>query len=350
MIERQLVVDVEGLALTAEDRELLMHPAIDGVILFARNYSDPQQLQALTQEIASLRNPRLQISIDQEGGRVCRIREPLPRLPSAQEIAAIYEANSEQGLQLAQHIGWMIAASMRSLGVDMSYLPVLDLDYKVNEVIGTRSYGKDPEVVTTLAKAVLKGLHQMGVPGVFKHFPGYGEVFVDPHYELPESQHSLEELESADLIPFKSFIEQGVAALMTAHVTFPKVDSLPVTFSHVWLQEILRERLGFRGLVFSDDMSMHATSGLGDMWARYHQAVEAGCDRILICNNRDDVILVLDHLDASSKSRLPRSRAFSPQLLERFYGKGATEGGWEGLRESPKWKEVVATVEEILAH
>ena len=369
MTECRLIVDVAGPVLTAEDKDVLKHPAIAGVILFSRNYVDPAQLEDLTAQIHALCRPAMQISIDQEGGRVCRIREPLPRLPSAREVAAVYVADPARGLALAATLGWIIGAALRAFGIDMSFTPVLDLDYGVSAVIGDRSLGRDPAVVAALAGALLEGLDQVAMPAVGKHFPGHGAVVADSHLELPVDTRSLAELEGADLIPFCALFARGLDAIMTAHVTYPQVDSLPVTFSHVWLQQILRQRLGFSGFVFSDDLSMHATAGFGDMWARYQQAAEVGCDRILICNDRSGAVSVLDRLTArrathsgctthsrsATHSRCPprlggapTSFASGPAVQARFEGQNHSAGGWKALASEPVWRDTVASMQELL--
>lgn len=341
MTLKRLIVDIEGLELSAEDTEVLMHPKVAGVILFSRNYSDPEQLTELTSAIHALRSPMLQISVDQEGGRVARFRSPFPTLPSSRELAVEYQRDASRGRQLVEGVGWIIGAQLRAMGVDLSFAPVLDLDYGISDVIGDRSYGSQPDVVAKLASSLMVGLQAWLLPAVGKHFPGHGAVTADSHFELPVDRRSLDELLANDLQPFTRLFKAGLNAVMTAHVSYPAVDSLPVTFSSVWIQDVLRRKLGFAGVVFSDDLSMHATAGLGDMRARYQQAVEVGCDRVLVCNDRAGVCSILDAPDVVVAPQFARAAPLNSHLVEHIGRQGAT-GGWNQLQKSEQWIEKVA--------
>ena len=294
--EASLIVDIEGLELLPEDREILQHPLVGGVILFARNYETPSQVSELTQAIGRLSDKRLLITVDQEGGRVQRFSAPFTKLPSSATIKSFFELNGDKGRELAEATGWLIGAEMRSVGVDLSFTPVLDLDYQLSEVIGDRSFGADPETVAVLAESLKKGLEAWGLPLVGKHFPGHGYVTADSHVALPVDKRPFSEIEARDLKPFAELVRMGMSAVMSAHVVYEQVDRLPATFSAKWLEEVLRRRLGFGGLVFSDDLTMKATADWGDICERVRLAERAGCDVLLICNDRPAVEKVLDEL------------------------------------------------------
>lgn len=280
-----VMVDVSGLALTDEDRQRLRHPLVGGVILFARNYRSPDQLIALTAEIHALRSPALLIAADQEGGRVQRFREGFTLLPPMRALGQIWERNPAQARHLAQDCGYVLGAELRAHGVDLSFAPVLDLDYGASAVIGDRAFHAQPEVVADLAHALLTGLKAAGMGGVGKHFPGHGYVRADSHLAVPVDSRSLREIEESDLIPFARLVADGMPGMMPAHVIYPAADSLPAGFSAYWLQQILRQRLGFDGVVFSDDLSMEGAGVAGNMIQRAQAALDAGCDMVLVCNN-----------------------------------------------------------------
>lgn len=308
-----VMLDVAGTELDAEDRRRLAHPLAGGVILFSRNYAGPEQLACLTAEIHSLRTPPLIIAVDHEGGRVQRFREGFTAIPPMRELGRLWDAGAQSALHLAREIGFVLAAELRAHGVDVSFAPVLDVDYGSSSVIGDRALHSDPEVVAELARSLLQGLRQGGMSGVGKHFPGHGYVRADSHTELPVDERDYRDIEASDLVPFRRAIGAGLGSIMPAHVLYPRVDARPAGFSPVWLKQILRRRLGFDGVVFSDDLGMHAARVAGGIVERARSALAAGCDMVLICNNpqaADELLKGLDYaMPAVSLARLARLHA-----------------------------------------
>lgn len=286
-----LIMDVAGLYLTPEDQRVLEHPFIGGVILFSRNYQSPEQVARLIQEIRSIRADLL-IAVDQEGGRVQRFRTPLTRLPPMATLGRLYDRDPQEALYFATELAWLMAAEMLALGVDISFAPVLDLAYGVSSVIGDRALHEKPYNVAKLASAYIEGMNQAGMAATGKHFPGHGAVVADSHLELPVDSRALDEIRQKDLQPF-ALLADKLAAIMPAHIVYERVDAQPAGFSAVWLQSVLRQELGFKGLIFSDDLSMKGAAIAGDYSARAFQALHAGCDMILLCNDRDGVNALL---------------------------------------------------------
>ncbi len=283
-----LMVDIDGYELSAEDRDILSHPLVSGVILFSRNYKDKNQLQQLTQQIKEIKTPRLVIAVDQEGGRVQRFKEGFTRFPPASDYARAYKIDPEQAKKMAYDTGALLAVELLEVGVDFSFAPVLDVDYKNNQVIGDRSFGTDPEQIIDLTSSMINGFSAAGMISVGKHYPGHGYVAEDSHHELPVDSRSLEEISEKDLLPFKKLADKLVG-IMPAHIVYEKIDSMPAGFSEFWIKNILREQIGFNGIVFSDDISMKATTNYGSIAQRVKMALGAGCDMVLICNDRDAV-------------------------------------------------------------
>ena len=307
------MLDLEDMALSGEERELLCHPLVGGVILFARNCHCRAQLAALVHSIRTLRTPPLLVAVDQEGGRVQRLQAGFTPLPSARRIAAGYLQTPEQALEMAETLAWLMADELLEAGLDFSFAPVLDLDRGWCPVLADRCYGAQPQQVSALGQAVVRGLGRAGMKAVGKHFPGHGGVQADSHRQVPVDERSLEEIGKSDLAPFQETMHSGLAAVMMAHILFPAVDSVTAGFSRRWLQDVLRRQLGFRGAVFSDDLSMAGAAGAGDYPARAHQALQAGCDMVLICQQRQETIRVLEQLhhvvDPRSQQRLAALRA-----------------------------------------
>lgn len=282
-----VMLDVLGKTLMQADEQRLRHPLVGGVILFARNYESPAQLEALTASIRALRTPSLLISVDHEGGRVQRFRDGFCKIPAMRELGKIWDQHPKRARHLAEQCGWVLAAELRSYGVDFSYAPVLDMDYGNSSVIGDRAFHQQPQAIAELAHGLMIGMKKAGMATVGKHFPGHGYVRADSHLAIPVDERSLTDLEMDDLIPFRRMIEVGLTAVMPAHVIYPKIDRLPAGFSKIWVQQILRSSLNFEGCIFSDDLSMEGATVAGGIVARATAALNAGCDMVLVCNKPD---------------------------------------------------------------
>ena len=283
-----VMADIAAFRLTEEEKQRLLDPAVGGVILFRRNFQNIVQLKELTAEIKALRTPGLIIAVDHEGGRVQRFIEGFTRLPAMNVLGQIWDSESASAAETAaRQIGWVLATELSACGIDLSFTPVLDLDWGNCPVIGNRSFHHNADTVTQLALALQKGLNRGGMKSCGKHFPGHGFVEGDSHLVLPEDRRSLSELETADLIPFRGMSREGMAAVMPAHVVYPQVDTKPAGFSEIWLKQILRRDIGFKGVIFSDDLTMEGACGAGGIKERARLSFEAGCDIILVCNRPD---------------------------------------------------------------
>ena len=276
---------VEGAELSAADRERLVHPLVGGVILFARNFESRPQLKALTESIRARRTPRLLIAVDHEGGRVQRFRDGFSAIPPMRTLGELWDRDVGQAAREAARIGRTIADELRQHGVDFSFTPVLDVDHGASAVIGDRAFHRNPNAIAHVASALHDGLRAGGMAAVGKHFPGHGHVAADSHTDLPVDDRGLAALVADDLVPFAALVHRGLEAIMPAHVVYPAVDERPAGYSRKWLQEILRGRLGFDGLIFSDDLGMAGAQGVGDLVARAEASVAAGCDMVLACND-----------------------------------------------------------------
>lgn len=328
-----VMLDLEGLELSKEEVEILNHPLTGGVIFFTRNYESVEQLTVLVESVRNSTDKDLLIAVDHEGGRVQRFRTEFTELPA---IASL--ANSDDPSQQAFSHAWLMAAEVRAMDIDFSFAPVLDINYGVSSVIGDRSFNRDPNVITTLAKEYIEGMREAGMASTGKHFPGHGAVVEDSHHEIPVDRRSKEEIWQEDIIPFAQLIKQGLDAVMPAHVIYEAVDKQPAGFSSYWLKQILREELKFDGVIFSDDLTMEGAAVAGDFASRAEAAMNAGCDMVLVCNNREGAIQVLD------KSNIQQTNVSAKRLF-RMQGKPFMNRS--ALLESKRWSDVVNKVTHL---
>lgn len=288
-MQGSLLLDIQGAWLTAEDRHILRQPQVCGVILFARNIESPRQVRELCAAIRQVRDDLI-ITVDQEGGRVQRLRQDFIRLPAM----GSFESKTNAA-ELAKACGYLMATEVLNVGIDFSFAPVLDLNYQRSKVIGLRSFSMQPETVINLAEHFIEGMHSANMPAVGKHFPGHGWAEADSHVAIPVDERSLEQIQQQDLKPFVA-LHSKLAGVMPAHVIYPEIDLQPAGFSRIWLQQILRQQIGFNGVVFSDDLSMAGAHVVGDAAARIEAAISAGCDVGLVCNDRASAELALSRL------------------------------------------------------
>lgn len=331
-----LMIDLAGLSLSDLERQRLCHPLVGGVILFARNYQSPEQLQQLTSEVHALRSPALPIAIDHEGGRVQRCRKGFTQLPAMRRLGELWDRDARAALTAARDLAYVLAAELRARGVDLSFTPVLDLDWGRSSVIGDRSLHRDPAVVVELAAAFIEGLRSGGMAACGKHFPGHGWVAADSHVDLPVDTRRLDEL-APDLEPYRRL---RLGAVMPAHVIYPQVDPRPAGFSPVWI-DFLRKELGFDGVIFSDDLSMVGAHGAGSIVDRARAALDAGCDMALVCNDPGAARVLVANLD----------RVCGPVTLSamaRLHGHPRPLG-FATLRESPEYVHALGIVAHLAA-
>ncbi len=321
-----LLIDIAGTTLSEIDRQLLQHPAVGGMILFARNIVAPVQVIELVKEIRSV-SPSLLISVDQEGGRVQRLIQGFTRLPPLASLGALYDKAPEQALQSAQQLGWLMAAEVKAIGIDLSFAPVLDLNYNRNQVIGDRAFHSNPDIVCRLAKEYCLGMQKAGMATVGKHFPGHGYVTLDSHHALPEDDRAREQV----LLDAKTFIElmPFLTGVMPAHIIYHAFDTLPVTFSAHWLQTWLRQQFRYTGVVISDDLSMAGAKCYPTVVEAARCALTAGCDLLLVCNDRQAVDSLVEpiaglQLDRQEKIRQLQGKQFATP--------------WQQLQNSATWQ------------
>jgi beta-N-acetylhexosaminidase len=313
------MLGLEGVELTPPERDYLRHPLAGGVILFERNYESLEQLSRLIDEIHAAREPRLLVAVDQEGGRIQRFRAHFTILPAARVLGRLYDENRKRAKRLAQTCGWLMASELRAVGVDLSLAPVLDLDRGVSTVIGDRAFHADPEAVADIGHSYMTGMTQAGMAATGKHFPGHGSVTTDSHVVLPYDHREYVDIYTQDMVAFERMIHYGLAAIMTAHVVYPHVDRQPASFSRRWINNVLRQRLGFQGVVFSDDLMMVGAEAAGKPLDRARAALDAGCDMVLVCESAA-AAEILDGLPAQddpvSYMRLVRMHGRHPLTRE----------------------------------
>jgi beta-N-acetylhexosaminidase len=332
------MLDLVGTSLAAGERDLLRHPLVGGVILFSRNYESPAQLAALVSDIKAVRTPPVLVAVDHEGGRVQRFRDGFTRLPAAARYGELYDRSPARGLALSELGGWLMAAELRAVGVDLSFAPVLDLNRGISRVIGDRAFHARPEAAAALARAFVRGMQRAGMAAVGKHFPGHGNVEADSHVALPVDPRAFADIQQEDLAVFERLVHHGLAAIMPAHVVYPRVDPQPAGFSRHWLEVLLRGQLGFQGAVVSDDLSMAGAAVIPDRGERARAALSAGCDLVLLCNDREGVAEVLDALGDYGSP-------VSQVRLARLHGRG--EIARDTLLASSDWHEANAGVSRL---
>jgi len=334
-----ILIGIPGPDLDDFSRQQLCHPAVGGVVLFTRNFRSQEQLDGLISDIRSARDPRLLICIDQEGGRVQRLKEGFTTLPPLGVLGKLHDSDPLKAQDMAYRHGRVMATEMLACGIDLSFAPVLDLN-RGSCVIGDRALSADPAVVTSLGRAYLAGMHDAGMKTTGKHFPGHGSVVADSHVDDVSDPRSLEEIELSDLAPFRE-LASGLDALMIAHVLYQRVDKLPAGYSRSWLNDYLRGSMAYRGVILSDDLGMHAAKTVGGLRARTRACLEAGCDLVLVCQP-EDVAELLDQLDGSMGDAL--------DSVSRLYGKPTVnreelaEVGREGIREWGHWQQSLETL------
>ena len=304
-----VILGIEGTELSDADHARLAHPLAGGVILFSRNFESCAQLKALTASIRALRTPTLLICVDHEGGRVQRFRDGFTAIPAMRRLGEMWDSDVALAAGEAQRLGHLLAGELRAHGVDFSFTPVLDIDFGASAVIGDRALHGNPNAVAHLASCLRRGLNAGGCAAVGKHFPGHGFIAADSHVDLPVDGRTLDALAVDDLIPFAVLSKEGLEAVMPAHVVYPAVDSVAAGFSRIWLQDILRGRLGFAGLIFSDDLGMAGAHAAGDIVARAEAAAAAGCDMVLACNDHGASDQLLSRWKPAAQPDLARRAA-----------------------------------------
>jgi beta-N-acetylhexosaminidase len=343
-----LVIGIAGTTLEGMERDWLQHPAVGGVILFARNFASREQVTELAAAIrAAALRPQL-LCVDQEGGRVQRFRDGFASLPSLDGFGRMHAVDAAGAFALAEEHAWLMASEIRALDVDLSFAPVVDLG-RGNRAIGDRAFSADPDVVAAFTRAYVRGMHAAGMAATLKHFPGHGSVLEDTHYDAASDPRPLDTLRAEDLVPFAAGIDAGAEAVMLAHVTYPAVAPEPAGYSPRWINEILRADMEFRGVVFSDDIGMAAAESAGGVAARIDAHLDAGCDAVLVCapklvadslaamDARSARRLVPDSLAAMDKRLAPRADA-----LATLFGRGHTD--WNALQSDPRHAQALARV------
>jgi len=323
------MLDLDGTSLTQEENKLLLNQNVGGVILFARNISSRNQVQELCKEIRQI-NPGLLIAVDQEGGRVQRLKEGYTNLPSMQKLASFLNSDIDKNIPFATDLGWLMASEVIASGLDISFAPVLDLDDSRSSVIGDRSIGDNPERVIVIASAFIEGMNQAGMQATGKHFPGHGGIFADSHIAFSQDTRSLSDIESHDLLPFNA-LKLQLGAIMTAHISFTNIDKEIATFSKFWLQDILRKKIGFTGTIFSDDLSMKGSDYVGGIEAKVSKALDSGCNMVLVCNDRPAAMEAINFLEKEKISQSHKiTRLKASQLIS-----------WRDLEKDTRRKDII---------
>ncbi len=331
----RLIVDIEGISLSDADVHLIQDPNVGGLILFDRNFNSQEQLKSLCKDIRDIKEDIL-IAVDHEGGRVQRFKKDFTQIPSMQSLGSIAKSNHAQGLALAKDIGWLLASELIACGIDISFTPVLDLDTDKSIIIGDRAFSDDPQLVIDLAEALIYGMQEAGMSATGKHFPGHGGVFEDSHLEAPIDNRELEELFEKDLKPY-IVLKDILSGVMTAHLTYPKIDSEAVSFSYFWLTTFMREQIGFKGVIFSDDLSMKGADIAGSYSEKARKSLEAGCDMLIVCNNRQGAKEVADFLTKNNISKISKIQT----MLK------TKDIDWNNLQDDPRRLDVISRIKDL---
>ena len=334
-ILKKLMLDLDGGSISLEESYLLQNSYVGGVILFSRNIISKEQTISLCREIREI-NPDLLIAIDQEGGRVQRLKVGHTILPSMRELATYCAHDNYANIGFARELGWLLASEIIASGLDISFAPVLDLDFNTSSIIGDRSFGDIPERVGDLANQFISGMNEAGMQAIGKHFPGHGGIYEDTHLVHAEDNRSLEAIIKHDLVPF-SLLKDKLGGIMTAHITFPKIHHEIATYSKFWLSELLRDQLKFTGIIFSDDLSMKGAGQKEDISIKVHKAFEAGCDIILICNDRLSVLEALNFM----------SNNYDVSTSNLHDLKATKNISWDSLEQDPRRVNTVNTIQTI---
>ena len=331
----RLMLDIDSSSLTDEEKNLLQNPHVGGVILFSRNIVSKNQPLSLCHQIAEV-NPNILISVDQEGGRVQRLIDGYAVLPSMQKLGKFVAQDKENGLIFASNLGWLMASEVIASGLDISFAPVLDLDLDKSSIIGDRSFGDNPKTVINIANSFIDGMNEAGMQAVGKHFPGHGGIHEDTHLSYAEDLRSFDKLKQHDLIPFNE-LHKRLGGIMTAHISFPEIDNNIATFSKYWLQNILREKIKFKGEIFSDDLSMKGTDFIGGIDHKVQKALESGCTMILICNDRSGALQALNFMEKNSISQSTTLTSLKASKIV----------SWEKLENDPRRKDIINQIHNL---
>ncbi len=335
-----IMLDIQGTELCNEDKACISHPMCGGLILFSRNFHSSAQIRSLIASIRRIKQDII-IAVDQEGGRVQRFKQDFTLLPPIASLGNLFQAHPDLALQRARQFGELMAMEVLSVGCDISFSPVLDLGLESSQIIGNRAFAIDQETITQLASAFIGGMRQAGMAATGKHFPGHGSVDEDSHLTIPTDLRDYKTIKNNDMKPFAN-LKNELLAMMTAHIIYPKIDSEPVGFSKVWIQKILRQQIGFDGVVFSDDLSMKGAEVAGDFKQRTVKALSAGCDMVLICNNRQQLKIVLEDLqdfDFPQESQL---------RLSKMLAQPATVKGLAAVKNTAHWLELSKQIQTLI--
>ena len=336
-----LLIGIPGHRLDDLSRRQLQHPAVGGVVLFTRNFHCRDQLESLVSEIRSARTPRLLVCIDQEGGRVQRLRDGFTLLPALGVLGKLHGSDAQKALDMAYRHGRVMATEMLACGIDLSFAPVLDLN-RGSCVIGDRALSDDPDVVTLLGRSYLAGMHDSGMKTTGKHFPGHGSVLADSHVDDVSDARSLAEIELSDLLPFRE-LGADLDALMIAHVVYDQVDELPAGYSKTWLKDFLKGSMAYHGVILSDDLGMHAATAVGGLQTRARACLDAGCDLVLVCQPEDVTVLLNQLNDSLTNARDAVSCLYGTPTVTREELEIVSQ---EGIREWAHWQRSLENLGE----